>query len=282
MIAHPTFNHLDEKCWANVRIIGQMIGYTKEQQIRTYSRNDLHKAMQLANLGSIHLEQPPNGFMTLGEMLIADLDYRADVLNRYVEPRLMTSVQATELLKDVRSKLPSTLKIPMNKQSGVKCTEAYFTALINLLVGHHLQGMPFNHDPRQLTSFTLNNEPVRTFSRRVDGCFPQVVNPVALWEIKEYYHTTTLGSRVADGIYETQLDGMEIREMREKENIVVLHYLMIDAYLTWWTMGKSYLCRIVDMLHMGYIDEVLFGREVIERLPDIVQGWVSIYKARTG
>lgn len=27
------------------------------------------------------------------------------------------------------------------------------------------------------------------------------------------------------------------------------------------------------MLHMGYVDEVLFGYEVIERLPDIVKEW---------
>ena len=32
---------------------------------------------------------------------------------------------------------------------------------------------------------------------------------MALWEIKEYYYTTTFGSRVADGVYETLLDGLE-------------------------------------------------------------------------
>jgi hypothetical protein len=30
------------------------------------------------------------------------------------------------------------------------------------------------------------------------------------------------------------------------------------------------------MLHMGYVDEVLFGREVIERLPEIVPTWVKL------
>lgn len=41
-------------------------------------------------------------------------------------------------------------------------------------------------------------------------------------------------------------------------------------------MGRSYLCRIIDMLHMGYVDEVLFGYEVVERLPEIVKEWVEI------
>ena len=38
----------------------------------------------------------------------------------------------------------------------------------------------------------------------------------ARWEIKEYYGTTTLGSRVADGVYETMLDGLELRELQRK------------------------------------------------------------------
>ena len=48
--------------------------------------------------------------------------------------------------------------------------------------------------------------PLRTLAQRVDGAFPSAVNPVAVWEIKEDYHTTTFGSRVADGAYETQID----------------------------------------------------------------------------
>jgi hypothetical protein len=116
---------------------------------------------------------------------------------------------------------------------------------------------------------------LRTLARRVDGAFPKTVNPVAVWEIKEYYHTTTFGSRVADGVYETLLDGMELEELREHEAVEVKHYLIVDAHYTWWDCGRSYLCRIIDMLHMGYVDEVLFGREVVERLPGLVKEWVA-------
>jgi len=72
---------------------------------------------------------------------------------------------------------------------------------------------------------------------------------------------------VADGVYETLLDGMEIEELRKHECIDVKHYLMVDAYFTWWDCGKAYLCRMYDMLHMGYVDEILFGREVVEEMP---------------
>ncbi len=106
------------------------------------------------------------------------------------------------------------------------------------------------------------------------------MNPIAVWEIKEYYYTTTFGSRVADGVYESLLDGMELEELREQEKIEVKHYLMVDAHFTWWDCGRSYLCRIIDMLHMGYLDEALFGNEVAERLPEIVKEWVAIANER--
>jgi hypothetical protein len=32
------------------------------------------------------------------------------------------------------------------------------------------------------------------------------------------------------------------------------------------------------MLNMGYADEVLFGYEVVELLPDLVRGWAEIVK----
>jgi hypothetical protein len=63
---------------------------------------------------------------------------------------------------------------------------------------------------------------------------------------------------------------MELEELREHEGIDVRHHLMVDAHYTWWDCGRSYLCRMVDMLHMGYVDEVLFGYEVIEEMPRIV------------
>lgn len=42
---------------------------------------------------------------------------------------------------------------------------------------------------------------------------------------------------------------------------------------------RSYLCRI-DMLHIGCVDEVLFGQEASERMPAIVAKWVAVAKGR--
>jgi hypothetical protein len=170
--------------------------------------------------------------------------------------------------------------LPMNKQKGEKKKPAFLTGIVNMLVEASAKGIPVDYDPRQLTTVTHNNAPLRTLSRRVDGAFPTAVNPIAIWEIKEYYHTTSFGSRIADGVYETQLDGIELEELERVEKFPIEHLLVVDAHRTWWKDGKSYLCRIIDMLHMGLVDEVLFGREVVERMPEIVAHWVEQYHER--
>ena len=84
---------------------------------------------------------------------------------------------------------------------------------------------------------------------------------IAVWEIKEYYYTTTFGSRVADGVYEALLDGLELEELRG--TTPGRHQALStvdDTDFTWWIKGVNILCRIIDMLHMGYVDEVLFGK----------------------
>jgi len=168
----------------------------------------------------------------------------------------------------------------MNKQKGDKQARAFFTGLINMLIEANIGDLRCDYDPRELTTVTLNGAPLRTLARRVDGAFPGPVNPIAVWEVKEYYYTTTFGSRVADGVYETLLDGMELEELRDQEKIDVKHYLMVDDYYTWWECGRSYLCRIIDMLHMGYVDEVLFGREVVDRIPMLAKEWAKLLKKR--
>ena len=210
------------------------------------------------------------------KMIVDYLTYRATVLHDHFDTNLMDAAAAKREFNTLKKKLHPKCPLPMNKQKGAKKAPAYFTGIINMLIEANADGTPCDFDPRALATVSNGGAPIRTFARRMDGGFPSVSNPRALWEVKEYYYTTTFGSRVADGVYETLLDGMEIEELEASEGIKVLHYLMIDAYFTWWECGKSYLCRIVDMLHMGYVDEVLVGKEVISRLPELVKEWNAL------
>ena len=279
MRANKRYTNLDLKFWANVRTIGQEIGYSKNKKVLIYDLDDLLRAMNNIGLGKGHLhtyDQPTE----LAKLLISYLNYRSTMLNTYVESKLMDADEAERVYEDLRAKYSPGSPQPMNKQRGDKKRPAYLTCLVNMIIEAYSAGISVDYDPRILTTVTREYEPFRTLSRRVDGCFPSCVNPIAIWEIKEYYYTTTFGSRIADGVYETLLDGFELQELRSSGNIHVDHLLMIDSHRTWWEMGLSYLCRLVDMLHMGYVDEILFGTEVVDSLPGIVATWVEQYQAR--
>jgi hypothetical protein len=69
------------------------------------------------------------------------------------------------------------------------------------------------------------------------------------------------------------LDGLELEDLETTAHRKIHHLLVVDGKFTWWECGRSYLCRLIDMLHMGYLDEVLFGREVLTRMPIIALEW---------
>jgi hypothetical protein len=277
----PRFLNQPKHFWANVRSVSQHVGYTARGtgQILVPDMSMILKALRELSLGTSHIVA--DGKPTeIGASLVAYFAYRAELLNKFVEPRLMDAERAAAAFAQVQAATKSKLPIPMNKQKGEKKQPAYLTAMVAMLIDANIGGLPCDYDPRELTTFTQGGAPLRTLARRVDGAFPSAKNPLAVWEIKEYYYTTTFGSRVADGVYETLLDGMELEEMRASEKVDCKHYLMIDAHYTWWDCGRSYLCRIVDMLHMGYVDEVLVGSEVIDRMPELAKEWVALHKAR--
>ncbi len=268
----------DKSFWAAVRSINQAVGYTirREKLIKVPTVMEIANTFDGLSLDKGKIVNQDRSPTKSCMLLIEYFEYRAKVLNEYVEPKLMDVKRASKCFNKYYRKYSPNCPLPMNKQKGDKKAHAYFTCIINMIIESKIGQRECNYDPRELTTITSDSFPLRTFARRVDGAFPSTINPIALWEIKEYYYTTTFGSRVADGVYETLLDGMEIEELNEKEGIKVLHYLMIDSHFTWWECGRSYLCRIIDMLHMGYVDEVLFGYEVTERLTEIVSKWLSL------
>lgn len=281
MRPNQQFLQMPKPFWACVRSLSQQIGYTVRGQNRFMVPNAFEMAAAFRELDLNPELLISGGRPTeLANNLAAYFRFRADVLEQHVEPRLMNMYRAKEVFEQLQNQLRPSCHIPMNKQKGDKKAPSYLTGIVNMMVEAYSSGLPCDFDPRKLTTITVNGAPIRTLARRVDGAFPSSVNPVAVWEIKEYYYTTTFGSRVADGVYETLLDGLELEELRDHVGVDVRHYLMVDAYSTWWEDGKSYLCRMVDMVHMGYVDEVLFGYEVVEEMPRIMSELVAIHNAR--
>ena len=279
MKADTRFLTQPKEFWANVRTISQEVGYTERgaNSIKIPSLSAIRKEFGRLGLTADHIAGADDALTDFGQRLFDYFAFRATVLNDSVQGYFMSKGSAEVEFNRLKRKLNPRCPLPMNKQKAEKKNYAFLTGMVNMLVEANIGDAPCDYDPRSLTTMTRDSMPLRTLSRRVDGAFPSVVNPIAIWEIKEYYYTTTFGSRVADGVYETLLDGMELEELESATQRKVQHVLFIDDHFTWWECGRSYLCRMIDMLHMGYVDEIVFGREVLTCLPALVKEWKAAY-----
>ena len=277
MHANPNFVDKSSAFWAYSKLLSEQIGYSKGGSVLSFGKDEA-KA-KLRELGIEYNKE-------LLKEVLEYIRFRADVLNNGVQHLLMDMETARQEFRKAykfHKENGFTSNLPLNKQKHEKKDYAYFTGIINVLTEKTLRefanangliygkDVAYDSDPRNL-SYILSskNELQGIMSRRFDGALPSVVNPILIWEIKEYYYTTTFGSRIADGVYETQLDGYEIKAIYQETKRKVHHIYFIDDHNTWWNMGKSYLCRIIDMLHCGLVDEVIFGKEVFKRWPQIL------------
>lgn len=266
----------NESFWAHVRTISEELTYTASDG-GIFAPADvpmIAKGLKSLRLATEHVIDANGRPTQFGNDLHAYLAFRANKLNTEVKPRLMDEQAAkAEFIRCMRKYRPDPLSLSWNKQKGAKKAPAYLTCIVNMVLAHELGEAACDLDPQSLTTVTVGGKPFRTLARRVDGAYPRVVNPTAVWEIKEYYYTTSFGSRIADGIYESLLDGLELEGMSESRHGRIFHYLIVDAADTWWGQGNPYLCRIIDMLHMGYLDEAIVGSETEPALVGAAAEW---------
>jgi hypothetical protein len=265
--------------WALVRFVSEQKGYSKGDTILSFSGDEISGLLKTADIAATD---------ELIDKVSAYFSFRSEILVRHFKPMLMdvdTAKSEFEKLLPIHRQNDFKCKLPLNKQKGKMKQVAFFTAIVNILTEKTLRQSPlfsdrehllFDDDPRNLVYIkNAFRELIGSSSRRFDGAFPATVNPIAIWEIKEYYYATTFGSRIADGVYETQLDGYEFKAIEDLNGIHVDHIFFLDAYHAWWNQGKSYLCRIVDALHMGLVDEVIVGREALTRWPELLENYIE-------
>lgn len=274
MKAFNNFKDMDASFWAFVKFVSENLGYTERGEgfVKRYSIDTIRELCEEHGINAS--EKVIAGTAQYSKM-------RADLLNNFAQKMLMDAQAASEEFRnwEMLHRIGNYYcKLPLNKQKGEMKQIAFFTAIINIIAEKTIReitgnsySLGFDDDPRSL-AYILDddNRIIGASSRRFDGAYPNIENPKLVWEIKEYYYATTFGSRVADGVYETQLDGFEFKELYERTGKKVYHVLFIDAYRTWWIQGKSYLCRLVDAMNSGVVDEVIVGREVLTRWPELL------------
>lgn len=234
MQAFNEFIHKDASFWAFIKFISETLGYTERSQgiVKAYTVAELQSLCRKYNVNT--------DFQTINDAVMYS-EMRAELLNNFAEPSLMNAETACAEFENLlptyeREHLHSAL--PMNKQKGAMRQVNYFTAIINILteltvreITGNCAEIGFDCDPRGLTFiWDENNNIIGASSRRFDGAFPSINSPLIVWEIKEYYYATTFGSRVADGVYETQLDGFEFKELYDRTGRKVFHVLFRSVY----------------------------------------------------
>lgn len=257
MKAFKEFKREDKAFWFFVRFVSERLGYTDRKKgiVNVYSFDEIDDLCNKENI-DVSVER-------INKVVLYS-QKRAELINNTIRQNLMTAEEAAHIFEEMRGSGKYKSKLIMNKQSGAKKKVNYFTAIITMIAEEVLGGdEDFDPDPRGLIYLLNNRKIIGGSSRRFDGAYPSIYSPKIVWEIKEYYYTNTFGSRIADSVYETQLDGYEFNEIYDRTGEKVHHVLLVDSYKVWWEMGKSYTVRLIDALNMGLVDEVIIGREVL-------------------
>lgn len=261
------FKKQTHEFWAIVKYASEQAGYTSRKTRATPSVLRTLTTAQIKETLNERSIDPRSITAETYELVAAYIAYRAKVLTEEVEPALMNREEARQCFEEVKARINPKISATMNRQKGEKRHEAYLSSMVAMFAEEAFGQNGFVNDAQKLAILTEGNALKGIFSRRFDGVIPSTRDPFAMWEVKEYYGTTSFGSRVADGVYETLLDGYEINAFENEYGRRIAHYLFVDDKFTWWSMGKSYLCRMIDMLHTGHVDEVFFGRQVVSQWP---------------
>lgn len=290
------WKHMPPEFWHYVRVLSEHLGYSRQKVVLRHTKSEIRQGLRNLGLSSIPLESPQGTHVSIND-LAEYFSFRADLIENEIAKNLQSAAEAKKLFERIAMRytcgyhsqckdgsenariytvidgVPAVA--PYNKQKGNKRDIDFLTATSNILISHCLRGLSFDPDPRKVPAFTEDGLVVGSMSRRMDGAFPDCINPVALWEFKCYYYTTTFGSKISDAVYITDLDGRERSDAEKQTGMRIQLTLFIDAYSTWMEQGKSYLCRIVDLLQRGAIDNLVVGAEVETAIPEIVKEWKS-------
>ncbi|MBY0261772.1 MAG: hypothetical protein K2Q20_05480 [Phycisphaerales bacterium] len=121
-------------------------------------------------------------------------------------------------------------------------------------------GVTLESDP-QRRAVWCSERGLHAMARNPDGAVPSLLNPIVVWEIKEYWGKTGGGSKMSDAVYECHLVGRELRDFERRSGINAAHVVFLDGK-DQWGARKSDMLRFIDLFHQGLVDHLVVGKEV--------------------
>lgn len=272
MLPNQEFSGKDDEFWAYVRLVSQQAGYQPrgDEIVKEYDMGDLQETVESTGINGepIFGDFSSSGLTDRGDEILSYLNYRSKQVEVAMD-HIQTKDEAKRTFEEYRGDYELT-HVQHNRQGDKE--PLVFANTVNLVLEKEYGG-EFDPDPYELPTVLDDNKNLQmTLAKRLDGSLPNNRNPIALWEVKEFYSSSTFGSRVADAIYEIMLLSQEAQSVEDKIDREIEMYLMTDGQQA-WSKGVSYICRIIDIVNMGYIDAAIFGEEVVTEWPDIVSEW---------
>ena len=180
---------------------------------------------------------------------------------------LRTEKKALDFCKKEGFKVGSTRTRTRSHHQSSKALIAAVSGIASCACAN--AGIEVNIDPQRRAVWFSENG-LHVSARNLDGAIPSVNNPLAIWEIKEYWGKTKGGSKMSDAVYECHLVGLELRMFEASYDNSIEHIVFVDGKEQ-WAYRKSDLLRFIDLNQQGLINHLIVGSEVESEWPKIVE-----------
>ena len=209
------------------------------------------RAESLAQVGKMQLPLDAE----VSKLLSSYLDFRSSLWTAG-DKMLRTEDEATAYCKKAFNELPKTTQTRNQEHHQSSKAMVLTTTRLAESVCKDF-GITIEPNPQRRCVWVAN-EQLHVAARNLDGAVPGLVDPFVVWEIKEYWGTTSGGSKMSDAVYECALVGRELRDFEKRTKLHVEHAVILDGKAQ-WTSRKSDLLRFFDLYYQGLIDILIVG-----------------------
>ncbi|MGA2435785.1 MAG: hypothetical protein ABSG25_10920 [Bryobacteraceae bacterium] len=207
-----------------------------------------------AKIGKVMLKLEPD----VSRLLSAYLDFRSGLWNTRGK-MLRTEPEANAFCVKAFKESPKTTHTKnQDHHQSSKAMVLTTTRLAEAVCKKH--GFTIDPNPQTRCVWLVEHK-LHVTARNLDGAVPALLDPILIWEIKEYWGTTSGGSKMSDAVYECALVGRELRDFEKRTGLHVDHAVLLDGK-DQWTSRKSDLLRFCDLYYQGLIDALIIGREI--------------------
>ncbi len=207
-----------------------------------------------AKIGKVKLKLEPG----VSKLLSAYLEFRSTLWDTRGK-MLRTEAEANAFCVKAFKESPKTTQTKnQSHHQSSKAMVLTTTRLAEAICKEY--GLTIDANP-QTRCLWLVQHKLHVTARNVDGAIPTLLNPILIWEIKEYWGITSGGSKMSDAVYECALVGRELRDFEKRTGLHVDHAVLLDGK-DQWRSRRSDLLRFCDLHYQGLVDTLIIGREI--------------------